>query len=111
MIICKGDWNNWEKTSDEDWDKVMDGFGTWVGGLKEKNQYTRGDQLSVKFKSVSRSNEKVTISDGPFTETKESLTGFFLIHADSLEHAAELSKEHPGLFHDRLEIYEIPRKG
>lgn len=34
-----------------------------------------------------------TITDGPFTETKELVAGFALIKADSKEHAIQLTKD------------------
>ena len=35
--------------------------------------------------------------DGPFSESKEAIAGFFIIQADSLEEAVEIAKNCPGL--------------
>jgi hypothetical protein len=37
-------------------------------------------------------NGKVTVTDGPFTESKELIAGFALVEADSKEEAIELTK-------------------
>ena len=40
-------------------------------------------------------NGKVSITDGPFAETKEQLAGFYLIDAKDLNEAAELAAKIP----------------
>src|SRR5258708_40132175 len=41
---------------------------------------------------VRRSDGKVTVTDGPFTESKEVVGGFAILEADSKQHAIELAK-------------------
>jgi hypothetical protein len=38
------------------------------------------------------------VTDGPFTETKEALGGFYLIEARDLDHALEIAKLCPAAF-------------
>jgi len=38
---------------------------------------------------------KTMVTDGPFVETKESIGGFDIIEADSLEEAVEIAAGHP----------------
>jgi hypothetical protein len=42
---------------------------------------------------VRLSNDKLTVSDGPFTESKEVIGGFALLQANSKEEAIELVKQ------------------
>jgi hypothetical protein len=42
---------------------------------------------------VRRSNGKLTVTDGPFTESKEVIGGFALLEASSKEEAVELVKQ------------------
>ncbi|HRO26250.1 MAG TPA: YciI family protein [Luteimonas sp.] len=46
-------------------------------------------------KSLRRRGGKVSVVDGPFTETKELLAGFNLVEADSLEEAIRLAEQLP----------------
>ncbi len=39
------------------------------------------------------SNEKITVTDGPFTETKEIISGWAIIEASSKEKAVAFSRE------------------
>jgi hypothetical protein len=47
---------------------------------------------SVNGAKVRRDKEKLTVTDGPFTETKEVVGGFALLHANSKGEAIELLK-------------------
>jgi hypothetical protein len=41
---------------------------------------------------VTSSGEEITVTDGPFTETKESVAGFALVEVRSKEEAIELTR-------------------
>jgi len=45
--------------------------------------------------------------DGPYTETKEIVGGYFLIEADSYDHAIELSRDCPHFDFGSIEIREL----
>jgi hypothetical protein len=53
---------------------------------------TEGCLPSAKGARVRLSNGKLTVTDGPFTESKEVIGGFALIEAKSKEEAIELTK-------------------
>ena len=40
-------------------------------------------------------NDKVSVTDGPFAETKEQLAGFYLIDATDLNHAIQVASKIP----------------
>ena len=54
-----------------------------------------GLQASSKGARVQYSGEKRTVTDGPFTETKELVAGFWLIQVRSKEEAIEWAKRVP----------------
>lgn len=53
---------------------------------------TEGCLPTVKGARVRRAGDKVTVTDGPFTEAKEQVGGFALLQASSKEEAIELTK-------------------
>jgi hypothetical protein len=53
---------------------------------------TEGCLPSAKGVRVRRSGGKLTVTDGPFTESKELIAGFALLAAESKEEAIELTK-------------------
>jgi hypothetical protein len=54
---------------------------------------TEGCLPSALGARVRRSGGKVTVTDGPFTESKELVAGFALLEATSKEHAIELTRK------------------
>jgi hypothetical protein len=66
-----------------------------------------GLQSSSKGARVSFSRGKKTVIDGPFTETKELVAGFWLWQVRSLEEAVEWAKRAPMEDGDELEIRQV----
>jgi hypothetical protein len=65
----------------------------WMGGLAAQNKLANmGNRLNIAGKVIKPGN---VVTDGPYVEVKESIGGYTIIRADSLEEAAELSKDCP----------------
>ena len=47
--------------------------------------------------TVSLKNGKITVTDGPYAETKEQLGGIQVLEARDLNHAIQLISQHPGV--------------
>jgi hypothetical protein len=75
------------------WKEHMDRWAAWMGGLAEKGQFTSAQPLSRDGKVV-RSPEMV-VTDGPYVEGKEFVTGYMLFKANDIAHATEISKRCP----------------
>jgi hypothetical protein len=54
---------------------------------------TEGCLPSALGARVRRSGEKITVTDGPFTEAKELVGGFAILRTNSKEEAIELAKQ------------------
>lgn len=70
----------------------MKQYQDWVGSIMAKNKFIGGKGLSTEGKVIKPNN---MITDGPFVEIKESLAGFIMIKADSMEEALEFAKTCP----------------
>jgi hypothetical protein len=64
----------------------------------------QGLQASSKGARIRISGNKRTVIDGPFTETKELVAGFWLIQAKSKEEAIEWFKRIPNVWAEDTEI-------
>jgi hypothetical protein len=53
---------------------------------------TEGCLPSALGARVRRSGDELSVTDGPFTESKELVAGFALLEAESKEHAVELTR-------------------
>ena len=82
--------------SPEHMQEHMGKWMAWIGKLKAANQYVAGEPLLPGGKIVSGPNGK-TVTDGPYTEGKEVVGGFFIINAKDITEATELAKGCPDL--------------
>jgi hypothetical protein len=74
--------------------EVMANMGAFIGELAQSGVLimTDGLQPSSKGAVVRCSGGKITVKDGPFTETKELIGGFAIIQVKSKTEAIELTK-------------------
>jgi hypothetical protein len=49
----------------------------------------------------------LTVSDGPFAETKEQLGGFFLIEADNIDEAIQIAAKWPSARIGTIEVRPV----
>ncbi len=66
-----------------------------------------GLQPSSKAKRVRFSGDKRTVIDGPFTETKELIAGYWLWQVRSMEEAVEWVKRCPNPHEKEIEIRQV----
>jgi hypothetical protein len=57
--------------------------------------------------TVKPRRDKVTVVDGPYTETKELVAGFYLLEARDIQEAASIAAQFPGAQHGAVEIRPI----
>ncbi|SEM22835.1 YciI family protein [Streptacidiphilus jiangxiensis] len=50
---------------------------------------------------------EVVVSDGPYAETKEALTGFYLLECEDLDEAVALAAKIPGAWHGAIEVRPV----
>jgi hypothetical protein len=72
----------------------MAAMGGFIGELAQKGILLATDGLmgSATGARVKQADGKVTVTDGPFTETKELIAGFAIVQVASKADAIELSK-------------------
>jgi hypothetical protein len=108
LLLAKGQRGNWDAMSEQQWEPAMLGFETWIKGMKEQNLWIRGDRLVDKRTDIIKKKMgALEVLDGPFTETKEAMTGFFIFRAENLAQAVELAKGCPSLLQDSLQLHEL----
>ena len=79
--------------------------------LKAAGKWITGDGLQPSKKgarvSFRNKEKKPVVTDGPFTETKELLGGYWLIEADSLEEAVDWARQVPSIGTELIEIRQV----
>ncbi|MTI87669.1 MAG: hypothetical protein FH748_06845 [Balneolaceae bacterium] len=90
--------------SPEEMQQEIEAHGKWIQELGK--HYDSGEPLEQAAKTVN-GKEKV-VTDGPFMESKELVSGFYILKAHNLEEATELSKGCPVLkLGGNVEVREI----
>jgi len=106
--ICLGyyDEKTWEKMSENEINTFMDECFAYDDVLRKNGHFIGGEALqSARNATTLRwQNGKVTITDGPFAETKELLGGILVLEASDLNHAIQLISKHPGVKAGPFEI-------
>jgi len=80
--------------SPEEMQKAIEKYMAWT-----KKPFTvDSKRLAMDFgKAIRSEGSKPRATDGPFSETKESLGGYYTIEAANYDEAVKLSLEHPHL--------------
>ena len=77
-------------------DEVMQKYFDWSQKLRDSGRLLVAHKLADEG-GRRLSSQSGRIVDGPYVESKESIGGFYLIEAESLEEAAKIGQEWPWL--------------
>jgi hypothetical protein len=109
--ICLGyiDPKKWETMSESEQNAMMDECFAYDDVLRKKGHFVGGEALqSARNATTLRwKNGKVSITDGPYAETKEQLGGILVLEAKDLNHAIQLMSQHPGVKAGPFEIRQV----
>jgi hypothetical protein len=92
-----------------EWDALRKETLAFVEELRNSGRFIAAEPLqSVRTARTVRVRQgKTSITDGPFAETKETLGGFFLIEAGSLEEALQVAADWPSARFGSIEVRPI----
>lgn len=82
----------------------------WIGGIAAQNKFVLGNGLPFDDCRVVWHNQVVT--NGPFGEIKETIGGYIIVKANSVEEAVEFAKGCPVLQGDgnSVEVRKIAKR-
>jgi hypothetical protein len=70
----------------------------WIGGIAAQNKFVLGNGLPFEdAKVVTTKNGKAVVTNGAFGDIKETLGGYIIVKAESVEEAVEFAKGSPVL--------------
>ena len=109
--ICLGymDPKKWETMSESEQNAMMDECFAYDDVLRKKGHFVGGEALqSARNATTLRwKNGMMSITDGPYAETKEQLGGILVLEAKDLNHAIQLMSQHPGVKAGPFEIRQV----
>lgn len=89
LLLSRGHWHP-DKTPEEI-QSAIDGFYAWYDELLAQGSFKPGQRLATGGIVVSSAG----ITDGPFTEAREIIGGYWIVVAGSLREAAEIVAHNP----------------
>jgi hypothetical protein len=103
MLIIREDLGKLGKMTDEERFANIPMMLKWVDSLIESGNYIKGEPLLIKGRYVSKDQ---ILSDGPFIEAHEGISGYEIIWAENLEQAAAIAQHCP-LVQKGLAVREV----
>jgi hypothetical protein len=87
--------------------------GQWFEKYTKAGKLVGGEELQgpSTATTVSSRNGKVTVTDGPFIESKEVIGGFAIVEVRDLDEALEMAKEWPGTVEIRPVVDHSQERG
>jgi hypothetical protein len=113
--VCLGyiDQSLWDRVPETERDTVMDGCFAYDDELRRGGHFAGGEALqdprnatTLRFRDGA-----VTVTDGPFAETKEQIGGILFLEARDLNEAIQLMSRHPGVRVGPFEIRPVEDLG
>jgi hypothetical protein len=107
LLIIKTEGSVWSDLSPEQLQKHMEHGMAYIGGLMKEGKLKNANPIDKGSRIVTETNG--VIKDGPFSETKEVVAGYFHIVANDMNEAVEIARANP-IFKDiptKIEVHPM----
>ncbi|HEX5151608.1 MAG TPA: YciI family protein [Parafilimonas sp.] len=106
LLLFRTDYEKVSKASVEQAEAMMKKWMDWLGGIAAQNKLaSKGNRLQSSGRIVKSDN---IVTNGPYTDIKESIGGYTIIKADNYDEAVEMAKGCPVLLAGgNVEVREI----
>ncbi len=93
LFLYRTDYSNMQQATQEQAEAMMKKWMDWLGSIAAENKLvTQGDRLQDTGKVVKSNN---IVTNGPYTDIKESIGGYSIVKADSYDEAVDIAKGCP----------------
>jgi hypothetical protein len=92
MLIVREDLAELKRSGEEERFRRMRIMTAWAESLQESVNFLGGEPLELARRLVTRDQ---VLSDGPFIEAKEGISGYIMINAENIEQAAAIAQGCP----------------
>ena len=97
LLMCCFEEKRWNVLSDAQRGEIMRNYGELLQSLDRDGRHLASGKLepSSAAATVRAANGRVSVTDGPFAETKEQLGGYHLVECGSLDEALAIAMRIP----------------
>ena len=106
ILLLRGVNEQLNNYSPEELQKLLEKYDAWIESIKNGDKLIGAQKLKDVRHQVTVKNGEIV--DGPFTETEETIGGYFIIETSESQEALEIARKCPILSHGgSVEIQEI----
>lgn len=110
LLLIREDITRLSQMSEEEIHQDISEMNAWVEELIKFDSFISGEPLENESKIVG----KQVATDGLFIDSKEGISGYLMINAESLEQAAAIAEQCPHIIQGKVsievrQIMEIPQ--
>ena len=109
LILIHLDGSAWPSMTPEQQAEGMRIYMAYTQALRDGGHLVQSSRLhpAAQAKQITFEGDKRRVVDGPYTDTKEQIGGFYLIEAADDAEALRLASECPGARHGRVELRQL----
>ena len=113
MLLLHDNVEGFSAMSPEQMQKVIEKYVAWGNRLRSSGVMKDGQKLTDEPGRVLRAkNGEVRVTDGPYSETKEVLGGYYTITAEDYDRAVEIARSCPQLeYGGTIEVRQVDDMG
>ncbi|WP_157986659.1 YciI family protein [Chitinophaga alhagiae] len=103
LLLLREDLEKMQQLSEEEIQQCTAVMTKWCEDLAAEGFFVAGEPLDIETRYVKPGHIG---TDGPFAEARESISGYILVHARDLEHAAAIAAQcpHVSVYNGAVEV-------
>ena len=109
MALIYTEEETWERFSDDERNAAYEQYREFARAAGDAGVLVGGEELgpTASATSVRIRDGKQFVTDGPYTEVKESLGGYFILECPSFDDAVSWAARIPGASHGAVEVRPV----
>ena len=112
MLILHNVPGVWRNVSPEEMQRKVERYQAWIDKIRASGRHVSSEKLGEEGGKLLRLEKgRVQIVDGPYSEAKEVVGGYFVFRAANYAEAIELTRDCPFLDDHRIELRETDPMG
>ena len=112
MLILHKTPGVWQKLSPEEMQRKVEKYQAWASWIRSSGRHVSSEKLGEEGgKLLTLQKGRLNIVDGPYSESKEVVGGYFLFRAADYDEAVELARNCPFLEDGRIELRQTDPVG
>jgi hypothetical protein len=108
LMLARSNDQAWKGISAEEAQRIVRQYVDWSNRMREAGRLAGSNKLKDgEGRVLSGNGGQMSVKDGPYSETKEVVGGYWLVEAADFDEAVKLAKDSPHLRFGTIEIRAI----